>query len=291
MPQPREIRKRIKSVSSTKQITRAMEMVATSKIKKAQERIEASRPYAIAVMEEMKDIAARLGEVSHPLLEIREPEKKVAILGVTADKGLCGAFNSNIIRKVEGFYRDRKEEGKEVTLLIVGRRGVNYFKFTGYPLAHSFIGISDRPTFENAREIARVFEEMYAKKEVDTVYIAFNHFKSLMEQQPLVYQVLPVPKRAIEKKETGYVHEFLFEPSAEKILEQMLPRYVEFLIYRALLESAASEQGARRTAMKAATDNAEEMITTLTRFYNRARQAQITKEIVEVVSGADALEK
>lgn len=289
--QTRLIRNRIKSINSTKQITRAMEMVATSKIKKAQDRIEASRPYAITMMETMQDIAARVSEagvVSHPLLEVREA-KKIAVLAITSNRGLAGAFNANIIRRAESLILEKKGEGKDVRLMIGGKKGISYFRFMGYQLAQQYEAISDRPTFEEAKMIADELIDLYTYQEIDEAHIIFNHFRSVMEQHPMTYQILPIPREI-----TGggtYHPDMLFEPEATQILNKMLPNYVEILIFRALLESAASEHGARRTAMKAATDNAEEMITHLVRSLNRARQAQITKELAEIVGGADALKQ
>jgi len=268
-----------------------MEMVATSKIKKAQERIESSRTYAVKMMETMQDIAARVsaaGQVSHPLLKQRE-SKKSAILAITSNRGLAGAFNTNIIRRTEAMLKEKLAEDKELHLLMVGKKGINYFKFIGYEIAEEYNTISDKPTFEDAKEIADKLIELYSSAEIDEAHVIFNHFKSVMDQKPMTYQVLPVPREITSGGSAQ--SDVLFEPDAASILETMLPNYVEILIYRALLESAASEHGARRTAMKAATDNAEDMITGLIRVLNRARQAQITKELAEIVGGADALKQ
>lgn len=290
MAKTREIRRRIKSIDSTKQITKAMEMVATSKIKRAEERISAARPYASKMIEIMQGLAGRAGQIQHPLLEVREPQKRTAILAVTADRGLCGAFNTNIIKFAESLIRKERSEGREVRLLTVGRKGQNYFRFMNYELTKSYRGISDQPTFEQAREIAEFLMDLYTQYEADKVVLIFNRFKSIVEQKAIEHVILPIREEVVEEKPGAVFAEYIFEPSAQGVLSRLLPTYVEAVVYRALLESAASEQGARRTAMKAATDNAQEMIGYLIRSYNKARQAQITQEIAEIVGGAEALE-
>jgi F-type H+-transporting ATPase subunit gamma len=290
MAKTREIRRRIKSIDSTKQITKAMEMVATSKIKRAEERINAARPYASKMIEIMQGLAGRAGQIQHPLLEVREPQKRTAILAVTADRGLCGAFNTNIIKFTESLIRKERSEGREVRLLTVGRKGQNYFRFMNYELTKSYLGISDQPTFEQAREIAEFLMDLYTQYEADKVVLIFNRFKSIVEQKAIEHVILPIKEEEVKEKPEAVFAEYIFEPSAQGVLSRLLPTYVEAVVYRALLESAASEQGARRTAMKAATDNAQEMIGYLRRSYNKARQAQITQEIAEIVGGAEALE-
>lgn len=290
MAKTREIRRRIRSIDSTKQITKAMEMVATSKIKRAEERINAARPYASKMIEIMQGLARRAGQIQHPLLEVREPQKRTAILAVTADRGLCGAFNTNIIKLTENLLRKEKEEERETKLLVVGRKGQNYFRFMNYEVARSYVGISDQPTFEQAREIAGFLIDLYIQYEADKVILVFNRFKSIVEQKAIEHVILPIEEEVMEEKPEAVFAEYLFEPSAQSVLSRLLPTYVEAVVYRALLESAASEHGARRTAMKAATDNAQEMIGYLVRSYNKARQAQITQEIAEIVGGAEALE-
>lgn len=290
MAKTREIRRRIRSIDSTKQITKAMEMVATSKIKRAEERINAARPYASKMMEIMHGLARRAGQIQHPLLEVREPQKRTVILAVTADRGLCGAFNTNIIKRTENLLRKERQEGKEVRLLVVGRKGQNYFRFMNYELTRSYLGISDQPTFEQAREIAEFLMDLYTQYEADKVVLVFNRFKSIVEQKAIEHVILPIREEVAEEKPEAIFAEYIFEPSAQGVLSRLLPTYVEAVVYRALLESAASEHGARRTAMKAATDNAQEMIGYLVRSYNKARQAQITQEIAEIVGGAEALE-
>ena len=290
----RDIKKRIGSVQSTRQITRTMEMVATAKIKKAQERIESARPYALAMMEVLGNVARFSKGSEHPLLREHDKRERVLIVCVTSDRGLAGAFNSNIIRLTERFIRDEQAAGvKQVDLIAVGKKAIGYFRYRGIEPVASYRDISDKPTFGDARSIASHLIGAYEAEELDAVYIAFNRFKNVAEQKPELHQLLPIERRVVAEAAKGVTEisaEYSFEPDPESVLEALLPTYVETLIYRALMESAASEQGARRTAMKSATDNASEMITTLTRSYNRARQAAITTEIAEIVGGAAALE-
>jgi F-type H+-transporting ATPase subunit gamma len=296
MPNLRDIKKRIGSVQSTRQITRTMEMVATAKLKKAQERIESARPYALAMMEVLGNVARFSKGSTHPLLLQHDKRDRVAIVCVTSDRGLAGAFSSNIIRLAEAFMRDEQAKGtRQVDLIAIGKKAIGYFRYRGIEPLAAYRDISDRPTFADARSIAAHVLEPYAANELDGVYVAFNRFKNVAEQKPEWHQLLPIERRVVDEAVSGFEHlhlaaEYMFEPDAETVLEALLPTYVETLVYRALMESAASEQGARRSAMKSATDNATDMITTLTRSYNRARQAAITTEIAEIVGGAEALE-
>jgi F-type H+-transporting ATPase subunit gamma len=294
MPNLRDIKKRIVSVQSTRQITRTMEMVSTAKIKKAQERIESARPYAFAMVEVLQNVARYVTGVSHPLLEEHPERKRVVAVVITSDRGLAGAFNSNILRIAEDVMRRESAEGVAADVIAVGKKAVGYLRYRGVEPVASYRDISDKPTFAHARAIAAHIIPRYVAGEIDAAYIIFNRFKNVAEQKPETYQLLPVERRVMDAEETDGSRlspEYLFEPSAAAVLEHLLPTYVETLVYRALMESAAAEQGARRTAMKSATDNAGEMITTLTRSYNRARQAAITTEIAEIVGGAAALEE
>ena len=293
MPNLRDIKKRIGSVQSTRQITRTMEMVATAKIKKAQEKIESARPYSFAMMEVLGNVARFVQGASHPLLEEHEERKRVMVVTITSDRGLCGAFNSNILRITEDLMRSNAGADVETDVIAVGKKAIGYLRYRGIEPVVSYRDISDKPTFAEARSIAAHIIPRYEAGELDAAYIVFNRFKNVAEQKPETYQLLPIEQRVMEaEEETGGMHaEYLFEPTAAQVLERLLPTYVETLVYRALMESAAAEQGARRTAMKSATDNASEMITTLTRSYNRARQAAITTEIAEIVGGAAALEE
>lgn len=294
MPNLRDIKQRIVSVQSTRQITRTMEMVATAKIKKAQERIESARPYAFSMVEVLQNVARYVTGVSHPLLEEHAERKRIVTVVITSDRGLAGAFNSNILRIAEDLIRTEAAEGVGNDVIAVGKKAIGYLRYRGIEPVASYRDISDKPTFGHARAIAAHIIPRYVAGEIDAAYIIFNRFKNVAEQKPETYQLLPVERRVMEAEEDEASRvraEYLFEPSPAAVLEHLLPTYVETLVYRALMESAASEQGARRTAMKSATDNASEMITTLTRSYNRARQAAITTEIAEIVGGAAALEE
>jgi len=292
MPNLRDIKQRISSVSSTRQITRTMEMVATAKIKKAQERIESARPYALSMVEVLENVARYVQGASHPLLEEHAERKRIVIVSITSDRGLAGAFNSNILRITEDLMRSETQQGVATELVAVGKKAVSYLRYRGVEPLASYIDISDRPTFADARKIAGHIIPAYTEGDIDAAYVVFNRFKNVAEQKAEIYQLLPVERRVMEtdEDEDRVRPEYIFEPSPATVLDRLLPTYVETLIYRSLMESAASEQGARRRAMKSATDNAGEIITTLTRSYNRARQAAITNEIAEIVGGAAALE-
>jgi len=295
MPNLRDIKQRIDSTHSTRQITRTMEMVSTAKIKKAQERIEAARPYALSMMEVLGNVARFAIGAQHPLLIEHDKRERVIVISVTSDRGLAGAFNSNIIRLTESLMREESANGAKVDLVAVGKKAGAYFRYRGVEPIAAYRDISDKPTFADAKSIAAHVIGAYAAGECDAVYVAFNHFKNVADQKPEIHQLLPIERRvmdeAAEDVEAAKINaEYQFEPDPESVLELLLPTYVETLIYRALMESAASEHGARRKAMKSATDNASEMITTLTRSYNRARQAAITQEIAEIVGGAAAQE-
>ena len=291
----RDIKSRIGSVQSTSQITRTMEMVSTAKIKKAQERIESARPYALSMMEVLGNVARFAKGAEHPLLLEHEKREKVVVIAVTSDRGLAGAFNSNILRLTENLMRDEKEKGAEVDIVTVGKKAGGYFRYRGIEPIAAYRDISDKPTFADAESIAAHLIPGYEAEDIDAVYIAFNRFKNVAEQKPEIHQLLPIESHVMDEavddvESANLSAEYQFEPDPESVLELLLPTYVETLIYRALMESAASEHGARRVAMKSATDNATEMITTLTRSYNRARQAAITQEIAEIVGGSAALE-
>jgi F-type H+-transporting ATPase subunit gamma len=291
----RDIKKRIGSVQSTRQITRTMEMVATAKVKRAQTRIESARPYALAIAEVLGNVVRYVGDVKHPLLEVREDRKRVCIISIVSDRGFAGAFNSNIIRMTESSLAEYAAEGVEVELITTGKKALGYFRYRGIEPGVSIVGRSDAPPYADARSIAQHVMREYEAGTIDAVYVLFNRFKNIAEQVPEMHQLLPIEHETLEQAEAsvearGLNLEYLFEPSSAEVLASMLPTYVEALIYRSMLESAAAEQGARRTAMKSATDNASDMITTLTRSYNRARQDAISTEIAEIVGGAAAQE-
>lgn len=291
--QARQIRRRIGSVDKIRQITRAMELVATSKIKRAEDRIRAARPYAQKMVELIGNLATQAGTIQHPLLEVHDPQATTAVLVLTANRGLCGAFNSNILKRTEELVEEEKGQGRQVKLLVVGRKGTSYLRYRGHELVESYLDISDAPTFEETKMLAGRLMEMYVEREIDLAYIVFNHFRSVVEQRPVVFKLFPLEtpeaEAGEEEEEEHVVKEYLFEPSPAELAAQLLPAYAETVTYRTLLESAASEHGARRTAMKAATDNAGEMIGNLTLSFNRARQAQITQELSEITGTAEAL--
>ena len=289
----RDIKKRIVSVQSTRQITRTMEMVSTAKIKRAQERIELARPYTLAMMELLGNVTRFAKGAQHPLLEARHTKKRVVAIPVTSDRGLAGAFNSSILRITDDYLRDMKADGVEVDLITVGKKASGYFLYRGVEPRMSYRDISDKPNFADAKAIANNVVRAYTEGEVDEVVIIFNRFVNVAEQSPELHRVLPIESAVLDEaaaEQSVVSAEYVFEPSADHVLNALLPTYIEALIFRSLMESAAAEHGARRKAMKAATDNASEMITTLTRVYNRARQAAITTEIAEIVGGAAALE-
>ena len=282
----REIKRRIKSVQNTKQITKAMKMVAAAKLRKAQERAEASRPYTEKMKEVIASIAARTEDVDHPLLEVREV-KKTAYLVITSDRGLAGGYNANILRSTVQTIKKQHQSSDEYGVFAIGRKGRDFFKKRNYPLIGEIIGLSDSPTFADIKDIVRTAVQMYAEGVFDELYLVYNEFVSAISQRPVEKKLLPLVDL---EAETGNLNTQIdFEPSAEGVLNVLLPRYAETLIFSAVLEAKASEQGARMTAMGNATDNAEDMIQRLTLTFNRARQASITQEISEIVGGANAL--
>lgn len=295
MEKSRDIRNRIKSVTGTRKITKAMEMIASSKIRKAQSRIFEARAFIEKIEEVINDIAFYSGLVSDPLLAPHKDEKIVLVVGLTADRGLCGGYNANIIRLLENNIEDWKSQGYEVKLDIIGTRGKNYFRYIGFPVSNIYENLSDYPKFLDAREISKDIISRYISGEVDKVVICYTRFKNAAEQIPSTRQILPIPmeekiiRGEIKEIAPGKVQEFIFDPSPQEILGSLLPQYIYTTIYGVLLEATASEIGARMTAMRSASDNAEDMIKDLVRLYHRARQQQITMEITEIVSGAQAL--
>ncbi len=306
MPSLKAIRKRIASVKSTQKITRAMKMVAGARLNRAQQRILALRPYAVkthdvllrCTAEPSEDAAAsEKAEVqealAHPLLA-RRPEKSVLFLVLTSDRGLCGAFNANINKTAERSWHHRENEGQKVQMALVGRKGRDYFRRRSAPIFHVFEGVWEDLSYDRARLIGKTLLAPFLAGEVDAIYIVYNEFKSAMTQRVTVEPLLPINESpaAMGEEDTSPKHsleDFIFEPDREALLEKLVPMYVEISILRALYESQASELGARMTAMDAATKNAKEMIAALTLQYNRARQAAITKELMEIIGGAEAL--
>jgi len=281
-----DIRRRIRSVQSTQKITRAMKFVAAAKLRRAQERIVEARPYAIKMAELVQVLGRGLGEDKHPLLARREAVRPLYVV-VTADKGLCGAFNSNVIRRALDLLRGRPADA--MALVAVGRKSRDFFRRRPWPLRVERVGLLDRLTFEQARELAQELIQAFLAAEVDEVWLVFNEFRSVAVQKVVVERLLPIEPPAAEEAGEGPGVEYLYEPDPATILGALLPRHVEVQVYRALLESAAGEHGARMTAMEAATKNADEMIGQLTMQYNKARQERITKELLDIVGGAEAL--
>lgn len=294
----RDVRNRIASVKNIQKITRAMEMVAAARLRRAEQRIAALRPYAGAIRRMTRQAAAAAGDVpALPILSEREQERRVALLLVTADRGLAGAFNSQIVRAGVRVADDYIEQGREIVYYATGRRGVSSLTFRNRPPEQAFTGFTERPSYANAREIAQVLMAAYVDGKVDRVEILYNGYISPMSQEVRRETVLPLQQATIlggeeeqaPDQEAAVRSLVDYEPEPEAILERLVPDYVEISIFRALLESTASELGARMTAMRSASDNAGEMIEDLTLEMNRARQAEITQEIMEVVAGAEAL--
>jgi len=293
-----DLKRRVRSITNTRKVTRAMELVASARLRRAQMRIEAMRPYADRMLELMAGVSKAAGAVRLPLLERREQIAKVAILPVTADRGLAGGFNAQVIRRSLALMREQQSQGREVVWFSTGRKAASTLRFRRMNLAQSWTGFSERPEYRDAQAIAHAVSEAYTSGEVDTVFVVYNAFVSALTQRVTVRELLPIPTDLLEgegdEREEGEAPElanpdFIYEPEPEEILARLLPVYVETELYRALLESAASEQGARMTAMRNASKAAGELIDSLTLAMNRARQAEITQEILEVVAGADAL--
>jgi F-type H+-transporting ATPase subunit gamma len=290
-----DLKRRIRSIRNTRKITKAMELVASARLRRAQARIEAMRPYADRMLELMVGTARASSSVRGlPLLQRREEERAVAILPLTGDRGLAGAFNAQVLRHALALDRQLRADGKRVRWLVSGRKGSSTLRFRRFEVLQAWTGFSDRPTYVDAQAIAHRISELYVAEEVDRVVIVYNHFVSPLVQQVVEQDVLPIPEQMLEaaedeERQSALLGDFIYEPEPEQILERLLPVYVETELYRALLESAASEQGARMTAMRNASKNAGELIDSLTLAMNRARQAEITQEILEVVAGADAL--
>lgn len=288
----RVIRRRIRSVQSTMKITRAMELIAASRILKAQQRVEAARPYAELLTQAMEDVARQTGSLVHPLLEERPEPRRAGVLVVTSDRGLAGAYNANVLKRAEDLMDRIRGRGVEPVLYLSGRKGVAYFRFRGMPIQESWVGHSEVPTFEVAERIGRTVIDGFAEGRIDELTAAYTDFRSAFTTRPTDKRFLPISPEEVVTRELGRPHpEYIFEPAPGLILGELLPRYVVEKVYAALLESAASENAMRRRAMKAATENAEDLIKVLTRVANQARQAEITTEIMEVVGGAEALRK
>jgi F-type H+-transporting ATPase subunit gamma len=279
-----DIRRRIRSVKNTQQITKAMKMVSTAKLRRAKERVVNARPYANEIVAILNSLVMRTEQKSHPLLEERV-EEKILVTVVTADKGLCGAFNANVIKATQAFMNENR--AKALAMACIGRKGRDFFRRHGVPIAQEHINLSDL-NYDRAKGIAGQLMDAYGQRTFDAIYIIYNEFKSVIQQRLVVERLLPI--RQLSESHSQHAIDYIYEQPPEQIFNSLIPRYVEVQVYRALLESTAAEHGARMTAMEAATNNATELIDALTLSMNRARQAGITKEIIEIVSGAAALE-
>lgn len=282
----RDVKRRIKSVENTRQITRTMELVATSKLKKATDRVRAARPYADSLAQIVRSLYAPELSERFPLLRSPERVQRAAVLLLTANRGLAGGFNANLIKEARLLLERLDSEGVETDLHIVGKKGIAYFRFRGRDIASSNIDVGDSPSMDDAESVIGGLRDDFAAGRVDAVHVVSSEFRSALSTPPGVMELLPIRPAG----ESTSLDNYLLSPKAEILLQRLLPAYLRNATYRALVENAAAEQGARRTAMKSATDNAGDVLEYLTRTYNRARQAQITQEIAEIVGGAAALE-
>ncbi|HEY8453299.1 MAG: F0F1 ATP synthase subunit gamma [Micromonosporaceae bacterium] len=300
--QLRTLRRRVASISSTKKITKAMELVATSRIAKAQERVAASLPYSYAITNVLTALASS-ADINHPLLVPRPKVRRAGVLVITSDRGMCGAYNANVIRTAEELITALRQDGKQVLLYVVGRKGVTYYSFRNRDIEQSWTGFSEQPTFADAQRVSRTLMAAFmagADDEdgapgpdgvvgVDEVHVVHTRFVSLMTQTPVANWLAPMQVEETEATEDIVLPAYEYEPDPDTLLDALLPKYIDTRIYAALIDAAASESAARRRAMKSATDNAEEMLRVLTREMNSVRQAEITQEISEIVGGANAL--
>ena len=292
MPSLLDIRRRVRAVKSTQQITKAMKMVAASKLRRAQERVQQARPYAQQMLRVLNSLASRVDPSLHPLLdERREPKAggRALLFVITADRGLCGSFNTNVIKSSSTFIVENRD--RQVALGLIGRRGRDYFGRRGFEVRYEQVNLFAALKFADAKAMAASAIDSFVAGEVDSVYLVYNEFKSVMQQRVVVERLLPIPRNAFTdgRAASAPAVEYLYEPAPDELFRHLIPNHVEVQIYRALLESSAAEHAARMTAMDAATRNSAEMIDQLTLYMNKVRQAAITREIIEVVSGAQAL--
>jgi F-type H+-transporting ATPase subunit gamma len=292
--QERILRRRIRSIQSTKKITRAMELIAASRIVRAQARVAAAVPYSDQITEVVHDLADAGGAIDSPYLVPRPETHRVGHIVITADRGLCGAYNSSVLRAVEGEIEEHRELGRDSSVYVAGRKGESYFRFRQYPVEASFTGFSEQPSYEDARRIAAAVRDPFLDGRIDMVQLIYTRFVTVGSQEVVVRPVMPLEREIVRDEDEPREAEgpraaYEFEPGPGEILERLLPRYVEARIFAALLNAAASEQAARQRAMKAASENADELTVSLTRVMNRARQDAITTEITEIVGGAEAL--
>ena len=290
MPSLQSLRRKIASVKNTQKITKAMKMVSAAKLKRAQERILAARPYAHQLREIIGNLSDRSNRASHPLLQRREGNN--IVLGVvTSDRGLCGAFNANILRRAVEFLEEQSQQGKQVSVSLIGRKSIDFFRRRNWHIRREWGGVFDRLSFEHALDMGQSIVSQYHEGTFDELYVVYNEFKSVMQQQVIVEKLLPI--ESVRESSAGEASSpagsYLYEPDEGELLETLLPKHFEIQTYRVLLESAAAEQAARMTAMDGATRNAGELIKKVTLFYNKTRQAAITKELMDIVGGAEAL--
>jgi F-type H+-transporting ATPase subunit gamma len=281
------LRRKIASVKNTQKITKAMKMVAAAKLKRSQDRILKARPYAHQLREVMGNLSQRVNRASHPLLSLRDGNT-LELLVVISDRGLCGAFNSNILRRAVEFLEDQRRQGKKVSVSLAGRKSIDFFKRRDWPIRQEWPGVFDRLSFEHALDIGQNVVSQYHEGTFDHLYVVYNEFKSVMQQEVIVEKLLPIESLQVSENPSmggGY----LYEPDESELLATLLPKHFEIQTYRVLLESAAAEQAARMTAMDGATRNAGEMIKKITLFYNKTRQTAITKELMDIVGGAEAI--
>ena len=286
MPNLKDIKRRIRSVKNTQQITKAMKLVAASKLRKAQHAILEARPYAIKLMDVLNHLAARCNSDLHPLLDVREGNKHLFLI-ITSDKGLCGGFNGNIIRKTSEYLKENPQN--QNSLIIAGKKGNDIFRNRPVKIVEEYIGWAKNFDYLKAQAIGQNLATLFSEKKVDKVFMIYNEFKSVMAQEVIVEQLLPIVPENLEDRKDSFAVDYVYEPDEGAILDELMKRYMTVEVYRAFLESSASEHGARMTAMDNATRNAGEMIGDLTLTYNQARQAYITKELIEIVNGAEAL--
>lgn len=293
MPSLIDLRRRIRAVRSTQQITKAMKMIAASRLRRAQDRILRARPFATEMLRVLNSLAARVDPGAHPLLAVREegrPGATTLLVVITADRGLCGSFNTNVVKSAGNFVVERTSGGHGMALGLVGRKGRDFFRRRGFDVRFEQVNIFAQLSYADAQAMAQVAIEEFVSEQIDAVYLVYNEFKSVLQQRVVIERLLPIPRLEMEPAAGATpLVDYLYEPAPERIFKDLLPRHVETQVFRALLESAAAEHAARMMAMDTATKNSAEMIDQLTLYMNKVRQASITREIIEVVSGAQAL--
>jgi F-type H+-transporting ATPase subunit gamma len=287
--QLRVIRRRIRSVQSTMKITRAFELISASRVVRAQQRVQQSRPYTNEITHALTSVANTELTISHPLLEQRAEVRAAAVLVVSSDRGLAGPYNANVLRTMEELLAKLRADGIEPRLYVTGRKAVSYLRFRQRPMARSWVGFSDRPSYEQAEEVADTMLAAFLDHEVDEIHAVWTDFVSMVTQRAVARRLIPLVVEETRERPPRAIPQYVYEPDAQAVLDALLPAYIEARVFTAMLEAAASEHAARRKAMSAATDNAEELIESYTREYNQARQAEITQEIMEIVGGAEAL--